>query len=95
MKLSSKKLIYSDIVYKSLIGKKIEIVNSTNKNLIGLKGEIQFESANLFYIKTKEGIKKVLKSIIEFVLEHDEEKYSIEGNLLKGSIVNRIKKMKL
>jgi len=46
--ISAKKQIELDLIYKPLIGKELEIVSSTNKNQIGLKGMILLETANLF-----------------------------------------------
>lgn len=48
-----------------LIGKKIKISSSPNKELIGITGEIIDETRNLFVIKTRKGIKKIIKKQIE------------------------------
>ena len=47
------------------IGKKAEIGKSSNKYLEGMHGEIIDETKNMIIIKTKKGIKKVIKNQIQ------------------------------
>ncbi|MFW5705305.1 MAG: ribonuclease P protein subunit [Nanoarchaeota archaeon] len=95
MKLSGKKELYVNLTCKSLIGSKVEVVNSSNKNLMGISGELVFESANLFHIRSKNGLKKVLKSAVVLRVENNSEKFEIDGKILVGSLVTRIKKLKV
>jgi len=44
------------------IGSNIEIKESKNKSLIGLKGKVIDETKNMFTIETQKGIKKIMKS---------------------------------
>ncbi len=63
------------------IGKKVEIVESSNKDLVGLKGKIVDETKNMFEIETRGGTKKVQKKICKF-------KFPKEGISIKGEIIN-------
>ena len=47
-----------------LIGKKIKINKSSNKSLEGIHGEIINETKNMITIKTRKGIKKIIKNQI-------------------------------
>ena len=94
MKLSSKKKIEYDILYKSLIGKEIEITDSKNKNQIGIKGKILQETANFFVIDQKGSIIRIHKENITFKLIHKEKALYIDGRLLLSTLTQRIKKIK-
>ena len=59
------------------IGKEVEVVGSKNKDYIGIKGRVIDETLNLLIIKTKEGIKKVLKK---------GTKFKIEGEIIEGIV---------
>ncbi|MBL7147386.1 MAG: ribonuclease P protein subunit [Nanoarchaeota archaeon] len=49
-----------------MIGSPIEITESKNKSLIGLKGNVIDETKNTLTINTKKGIKKAIKSQIKW-----------------------------
>ncbi|RLI49795.1 MAG: ribonuclease P protein subunit [Candidatus Thorarchaeota archaeon] len=63
------------------IGKLVEIVESKNKSLIGIKGKIVDETKNMFEIETPEGLKKVEKKICKF-------KFINEKIIVDGKIIN-------
>ena len=94
MKLSDRKRTEYDILLISMIGKEIEVIESNNKNLIGVKGTLVYESANLFYIETKSGIKKILKSQVTIKTEFEGKPLKIDGRLLLSTVLSRIKKTK-
>lgn len=56
--------------FQELIGKKIEVVNSTNKQLIGLKGVVVDETKSTLTILA-EGERRIslLKAVVTFRLE--------------------------
>ncbi len=93
--ISAKKQIELDLIYKPLIGKELEIVSSTNKNQIGLKGMILLETANLFHIEVaKNVVKKIFKKDIVILTEYDGLKVKIDCRLLANGLVARLKKLK-
>ena len=91
---SFKKKVESDVLYKSLIGKEIEIADSSNKNLVGIKGILVYESSNMFYIDVFDEVKKVLKKEVVISFNYDSRCLVVDGKALCGSLVSRIKKMK-
>lgn len=48
-----------------MIGSNIEIAESKNKSLIGIKGKIIDETKNIIVIETKKGVKKIIKSQVK------------------------------
>tara|TARA_Y100000590_G_scaffold370549_1_gene432463 strand:+ start:9370 stop:9627 length:258 start_codon:yes stop_codon:yes gene_type:complete len=49
-----------------LIGQKITISNSLNKEIIGINGNVIFETKNMLILETKNGKKTIPKNICEF-----------------------------
>ena len=48
------------------IGSKIEITESKNKSLLGIKGKVIDETNNMVILETKKGVKKIIKSQIKW-----------------------------
>lgn len=95
MKLSSKKELEFEVLLKSLVGKKIEILSSKIKSQEGLKGTIIYESANFFHIKPETGdIVKIMKKNIKFKTTVEGKPLYIDGRLLFSTVLSRIKKIK-
>jgi ribonuclease P protein subunit POP4 len=76
-----------------LIGLRVRITGSKNKNLIGLEGTIVDETKNMFMIQKNMEEKKIAKDqcVFEFTLENG-EKISVEGKLLVARPEMRLKK---
>ena len=72
-----------NLIYSTLIGLEVEIINSSQRHLIGLKGKITDETKNLLVIETSEKEVKVQKvsSEFRFTLE-DGETADLEGRNL-------------
>jgi RNase P/RNase MRP subunit p29 len=94
MKLSAKKTIEYGLLLKPLIGKDVEILDSSVKPQIGVKGILVLETANLFHIETKKETIKVLKSNITIKLSHNNQNIKLDCKLLKGTLTQRLKKLK-
>ncbi len=95
IKISEKKEIEIGILYKSLIGTEIEVVESKNKNQIGLKGVIVYESYNLVFLEiAKDNIKRLLKEGLVIRFDYEGKKIKLDCSFLSGTIVSRLKKMK-
>ena len=88
------KLQLKNIVQDELIGLNVTIIESTDPNLVGIKGKIIDETQNMFLIQTKEmKIKKIVKEISKFKFRISEEKsVIINGKILKGRPEDRLKK---
>lgn len=94
MKLSQKQQIEFEVLYKSLIGKEIEIIESSNVKLIGLKGTLIDESANLLFLQCEPSIVKILKNCVILKVSVGDKLVKIDGKLLLGTLTTRIKKIK-
>jgi ribonuclease P protein subunit POP4 len=83
----------SNIIKHELIGLKAEITKSTNKNQIGITGEIVDETKNLLIIKTQDGLRQIAKEQATFKLGLPKnETVEVDGKLLVGRPESRIKK---
>ncbi|MBU0472016.1 MAG: ribonuclease P protein subunit [Nanoarchaeota archaeon] len=70
------------------IGSDIEIIESTNKTLIGLKGKVIDETKNTISIKTKNNeTKKLLKNVLKFKIGQK----IIDGKTITKKPQDRIK----
>lgn len=56
------------MIKQEIIGRKIEIIEADNKNLIGLKGKVIWETKNMLVLKAKSKTKHLIKSQIKFRL---------------------------
>ena len=89
--MENKNQIRREILYKSLIGKKIKITKSKIKNQINFEGILIWETQNYFVFENK---KNIFKKNIFFEIEVDEKKFEVDGKLLINKLEKRIKKMK-
>ena len=78
-----------NLVKYEFIGSDIEIVDSKNKSLIGLKGKVIDETQNMF---TLDNGKKIIKSESTFKMKIHKKTIEIKGSLLVGRPEDRIKK---
>lgn len=82
-----------DIVKIELIGLNVEIIDAKNKSLIGIKGKIIDETKNIIFVETKDkGIKKIIKNQVKILIEYQNKKYQINGEILASRPEERIKK---
>ena len=93
-KISQKKQIELDLTCKSLIGKNIKIIDSTNPKQIGIEGILLYESAKILHIKSGDNLKRIFKNTITFQTDYKNKKVNIKGSALSGTLVQRIKKIK-
>ncbi|MBI2667556.1 ribonuclease P protein subunit [Candidatus Woesearchaeota archaeon] len=81
-----------DISRSELIGLSIEITESENKSLIGLRGKIIDETKNILTLDTKNGIKKIIKSQVKFKMETNNRKIEVNGKLITNRPEDRLKR---
>ena len=72
-----------------LLGKKVEVIQSSNRYEVGIKGLVIEDTKNTIKIRTENGVKIVIKNNI--ILMVNDRK--IDGNLLIGKEEERIKRM--
>ncbi len=87
-KLSREQL---DMIRGELIGLKVRVIKSDNISNIDLEGEVIDETKNLLAIKTKKGIKKVLKEQNTFEFEKNKNKTIVNGKTIQKRPYERIK----
>ncbi len=74
---------------KELIGAHVEVVGSTNKGLVGLRGRVVDETRNMIMLENN---KKIVKSQAILKVNFGTESYVIDGRLLVGAPEDRLKR---
>ena len=82
-------MIPNDVVKYEFIGKKIEVIDSKNKNLIGVKGKVIDETKNMFVLDSG---KRIIKDQCTFDVTISKSKFRINGEVLVGRPEDRLKK---
>jgi ribonuclease P protein subunit POP4 len=77
------------IVKYEFIGTELEVVDSKNKSLIGIKGKITDETQNMF---TLDNGKKLIKSECTFKMKINSKLVEINGTVLVARPEDRLKK---
>ena len=72
-----------------LLGKQVEVIQSSNRYEVGIKGLVVEDTKNTIKIRTEKGVKILIKNSI--ILMINDKK--IDGNLLIGKEEQRIKRM--
>jgi len=78
-----------NIIKYEFIGSDLEVIDSRNKSLIGLKGKIVDETQNMFILDNG---KKIIKSHSKFKIKMNKKTIEIKGYLLVGRPEDRLKK---
>ena len=78
-----------NIVKYEFIGSDLEVIDSRNKSLIGLKGRVVDETQNMFILDDG---KKLIKSQSKFKIKMNIKTNETKGSLLVGRPEDRLKK---
>ena len=83
-----------ELVRHELIGLEVKIVDSTNKEVVGIRGRVIDETRNILVVETKDGEeKRFVKEQCTFLFRLPSgSKVKIEGRLLVSRPEDRIKK---
>lgn len=83
-----------NITQHELIGLRVDVVESTNSDLVGIVGMIVDESKNMLVIESPQDTRRrmVEKSCSVFVFHINEIKVKVDGRLLHSQPENRIQK---
>ena len=84
----------TDIVRSELIGLEVEVVEASNKSLVGLKGLIVDETKNTLSIEGEGFLKKVIKSQVIINILFQGQTFQIDGKVLVGRPEDRLKKIR-
>ena len=85
-------MVLKDFLRGELIGLKMEIINSENKNLIGIKGEIIDETKNTLVIQENDKVRTILKKQVTLKILDGQKQIQVNGELLLGRPEDRLKK---
>lgn len=72
----------------NFVGKQIKIIDSKNKQFVGMTGCVVDETKNMFVLKTKDEQKMIMKSCV--IIKTDDDSV-FDGNALKGDLKSRFK----
>jgi ribonuclease P protein subunit POP4 len=72
-----------------LLGKQVEVIQSSNRYEVGIKGLVIEDTKNTIKVRAENGVKILIKNSI--ILMINDKK--IDGNLLIGKEEERIKRM--
>src|SRR3989344_5457977 len=81
-----------DFIKYEFIGGNLEVVESKNKSLVGLKGKIIDETKNMFVLDNG---KKLVKDQSIFHITINEETFEVKGDLLVGRHEKRLSKIQV
>ncbi|MFQ5974947.1 MAG: ribonuclease P protein component 1 [Candidatus Hydrothermarchaeales archaeon] len=81
-----------NLVRHELIGLEIEIAESTNRSLVGLKGTVVDETRNIIVLDDGNKERKIPKSEAKFLFRLPTALVKVQGRLLVGRPEDRIKK---
>ena len=73
----------------TLLGKQIEVKQSSNRYEVGIKGLVIEDNRNTIKVRTENGVKTLIKNNIILIVNNKE----INCNLLIGKEEERIKRM--
>ncbi len=80
-----------DFIKYEFIGLRIEVYESKIKSLEGIYGEIIYETKNVFYIETENGVKIVPKKISKFIFYYNDYIIFLDGSIIDERPWDRIK----
>ena len=81
-----------EFLQSEIIGMKMEVIDSKNKNLIGIKGEIIDETKYTLTIKDNEETKILLKKQVKLKIYDQNNEVKVKGELLIGRPEDRLKR---
>ena len=82
-----------NLIRHEFIGLIVEVMESTNRSQVGLKGKVVDESRQTISIRTEKGVKNIVKDqcVLAVVLPNG-ERVAVDGKLLVARPEDRTKK---
>jgi ribonuclease P protein subunit POP4 len=81
----------AQLVNHELIGLQTQIVDSSNKTIIGLSGKIIDETKSMLIIETKTGTKMIPKQYASWKFTLNDQECIVDGNIISKRPEDRIK----
>ena len=85
------KISPKEILRHELIGLEVEVADSKNKNLVGIKGKITDETRNTLEV---DNTKKLAKDQVTIKVKKGNQTFVIDGNQIVGRPEDRVKKIR-
>lgn len=82
----------SNLIYHNLVGRRARVIASTDPGQVGLEGRVTDETSRMLTILSKDGSRKVPKSISTFAFYLPEEAV-VEGPKIALSPEDRLKRL--
>jgi len=79
-----------NILLHELIGLEAKVIESTNKNIIGIHGTILDETKSMLILDTKKGIKKIQKDHSEWKFSSNFNDIIVQGNKIRKRSHDRL-----
>ena len=86
-------MVYN-IYGEEYLGRKITVLNSKNRQLLGVTGIVVKETKNMFSIETSDMVKQIPKDSCDFNVNVEGTNYLIKGNLIRYRPENRLKELR-
>ncbi|MCX8206318.1 MAG: ribonuclease P protein component 1 [Methanothrix sp.] len=87
------KISPENIARHELIGLTVEVIDTPNRTMAGMRGLVVDETRNTFVIETQRGLRRVPKAHTSFIFTlPDGQKVRIAGSVLISQPENRINK---
>jgi len=80
-----------NLIQHELIGLKVKVIESTNKDNVEITGTVVNETEHMLTIKTKKGLKKIIKKTSTFMFTIGNKKVKVNGKRIDKKPENRIK----
>ena len=80
-----------NLIRHELIGLQVDVIESTNKDNIGIKGTVVNETKHMLTIKTTTGLKRIAKAGSTFLFMFNGKKVKVDGKRIEKTPENRIK----
>jgi ribonuclease P protein subunit POP4 len=79
-----------NILSHEFIGIRVEIIDSSNTQVIGLNGRIENETKSMFQLNTDKGMKNISKSNNIWKLSINDESIIVDGNKISKRPQDRV-----
>ncbi|MBU3905325.1 MAG: ribonuclease P protein component 1 [Nanoarchaeota archaeon] len=80
-----------NLIRHELIGLQVDVVESTNKDNIGISGVVINETKHMLTIKTTKGLKRIAKRCTIFAFKFSGKTVKVDGKRIEKKPEDRIK----
>lgn len=81
----------ANLVNHEFIGLDVQVVSSTNKSVLDMRGKVVDESMSMFYLLTNSGIKMLPKKFTRWAFSVRGQQIELDGNTIAKRPQDRVK----